>query len=1083
MSHSDEYIKTERPFLDQLAQMGWQVQEGSTEVPYLSGDRESFQAVLLKDALRKAIRRINLHEGTPWLDERRIEKALHDLERVATPNLLEANRKATRLLRKGTVVDGDPELHGGKNQTVRYVDFEHPERNEFLAINQFRVELPGGAHVSIPDVVLFVNGVPVGVVECKSPTATDPIQTAVRDLLKYSNQRDWTDEDEGVPRLFYANQLLIATSFDKAVVGTVGARPEHYIAWKDTSPVPTGEVADELGVERLSRQQTLVAGMLRPAHLLELIRHFILFKDEQGRTIKMVARYQQFRAVHRAVRRLREGATRAEHGLQDQRGGIIWHTQGSGKSLTMVFLVRVMRALPDLRRFKVVVVTDRTDLQDQLSQTATLSGETVRVARSTGRLKAILKEEGPGLVFATIQKYREQEAKERFPVLNESEGIVVLIDEAHRSHTSDLHANLMRALPNCAKIGFTGTPILMGAKKRTHEIFGPYVDTYTIEQAVDDDVTVPILYEGRMERAALKDGQTLDELFEEAFADRPAEERERIKRRYATKQAVLEAKPLIAVKARDMLRHYVAHVLPNGLKAQVVATSRLAAVRYQRALTEANDALVRELETLEGDLLALAPMEIQRLERDDPETAFRIRAHEHLGVIRRLKAAAVISGDKGDPPSWDAWTGAAATKQHVDDFKAPLRHEDPAQQRGLAFLCVCTKLLTGFDAPVEQVLYLDRQIKEHNLLQAIARVNRTYASKEHGLVVDYYNVARHLKEALDVYSEEDVKGALIDIADELPRLRDRHQRVVGFLARHGIADLWDQEEEAVELLRDPRLRAEFVVRLKQFLASMDVVMPRPEALAFQDDARQLGKIEKRAANRYRDAALDQLDAGAKVRRLIDEHLLAEGIDPKVPPISILDADFDEYLKRQPSARAKASEMEHAARHHIHKHRDEDPVYYDRLSERLEEILEQYESDWSALVEQLDLFVREIRAGRPADETGLDPKREAPFFSLLQQEATAGLVGEARGSYGDGEDRALPPEERERLAEVTVDMVDHIEREVRTVDFWRNPAAQRQLRGWLVRYLDDWEVVPFDKLEATADKVVDLAKNRHCYLVS
>ena len=533
---TEEYEKTEKPFMDQLAMMGWTVEEGDTDVPYLSGERESFDDVLLRDQVRDALRRINRHDGEPWLGESRIEKALHDLERVATPNLMEANQEATRLLRKGTVVDGDPELHGGKNQTVRYIDFERPERNEFLAIRQFRVDQPGGQGYKIPDIVLFVNGIPLVVVECKSPTATDPIQSAVRDLLKYSNQRDWVDEEEGVSRLFYPNQLLVATSYDKAIVGTVGARSEHYIAWKDTSPVPTHEVAEQLDTDQLSPQETLVAGMLRPTHLLELLRHYVLFKQDEGQTIKMVARYQQFRAVHQATQRLQKGATRKEDGMQDQRGGIIWHTQGSGKSLTMVFLVRVMRARPELRRLKVVVVTDRTDLQDQLSKTATLSGETVRIADSTGELKAILQEQGPDLVFATIQKYQEQEKKEEFPVLNRSEDIVVLTDEAHRSHTSDLHANLMRALPHCAKIGFTGTPILMGAKKRTHEIFGPYLDTYTIEQAVHDDVTVPILYEGRMERAALKDGRTLDELFDAAFEDRPDKEREEIKQRYATKR-------------------------------------------------------------------------------------------------------------------------------------------------------------------------------------------------------------------------------------------------------------------------------------------------------------------------------------------------------------------------------------------------------------------------------------------------------------------------------------------------------------------------------------------------------------------
>ena len=1083
---TDEYRKTEMPFMGQLKLMGWEIEDGDTDVPYLSGGRESFRNVFLREDLRDALRRINCHDGEPWLDETRIDQAIYELERGTSPNLMEANKEATELLQEGTVVEGDPELHDGKNQTIHYIDYDHPERNTFRAIRQFRVDRSGTSGYVVPDIALFVNGIPLVVVECKRPTATNPIESGVEDLLQYSNQRDWVDEPEGTQRLFFTNQLLVATNYDRAVVGTVGARSEHYIAWKDTSPVPSSTVAERLDTDRLSQQETLVAGMLRPNHLLQLLRHFTLFKEEQGRTIKMVARYQQFRAVHRTIERLQDGQTRREHGMQDQRGGIIWHTQGSGKSLTMVFLVRIMRALRDLRRFKVVVITDRVDLQDQLSKTATLSGETVRIAGSTDQLKHILQEDGPDLVFATIQKYQEQEVKEEFPVLNESEDIVVLVDEAHRSQTSDLHANLMQALPNCAKIGFTGTPILMGQKKRTHEIFGDYLDTYTIEQAVEDDVIVKILYEGRMERAALKDGRTLDELFDAAFSDRPEEEREKIKSQYATKRRVLEAEPLIRAKAEDMVRHYAGHVLPNNMKAQVVATSRLAAVRYQEALKDALDAFIEEVENVDPALLGLTEEQQEALEEDDPGAALRVKAHDHLDKLRRLKAAAVISSAKNDPPSWSQWSGSTETTQHIQRFKKPLVHSDTGKQDGLAFLCVCTKLLTGFDAPVEQVLYLDRQLREHNLLQAIARVNRLYKNKEHGLVVDYYNVAGHLDDALDVYSEDDVKGALIDIKEELPKLKDRHQRVVGFLEKHGIEDLWEQEEEAVDLLRDPKLRAEFVVRYKDFMASVDTVMPRPEALRFQDDAKQLGKIKKRAANRYRDDSMEQVDAGAKVRRLIDEHLVAEGIDPKVPPVSLLDTEFAEHVDDQPSERAKASEMEHAARHHIQKHRDEDPVYYDRLSERLEKILEQYKEDWKALQDRLfSDVIKPIREGREGDDTGLDPNKEAPFFSLLEREVVEADVAEEEISapnpnYGDDD---LSDERREELAKVTVDMVGHIEQEVQAVDFWRNNAAQKQLRGWIVRYLDDHELVPFEKLEATADKIVDLAKNRHSHLVN
>ena len=566
-----------------------------------------FREVLLVDRLRQAIRLINLDEdGQPWLDESRMNRAVGDLERLGTHKLMEANQVATDLLLRGTVVEGDPRRQGARDQVVRFIDFDHPESNDFLAINQFRVDPPGARGdrgFIIADVVLFVNGIPLVVVECKSPNITDPMDAAIDQLLRYSNQREWVEVDEGVERLFHYNQIMIATWYYQARASTIGAPAETYLEWKDPYPANLEEVATALGknADQLASQELLVAGMLHPEHLLDLVHNFTLFKQSGGRTIKISARYQQFRAVQAAIHRLQHGQTRFEHGESDQRGGIIWHTQGSGKSLTMVFLVRKMRTLPDLRRFKVVVVTDRTDLEKQLSDTAALTGETVRKATSTRDLQGVLAEPGADLVFAMIQKYqnRDEEADptediEPFPVLNESEEIIVLVDEAHRSHSSHLHANLLRALPNCARIGFTGTPIIMGARKPTHAIFGDFIDRYTLQQSEADGSTVPILYEGRTARGVVEQSRSLDRLFEDMFADRTPEELEAIKTKYATTGNVLEAKRLITAKAEDILRHYVATVLPNGFKGMVVAVSRRAAIRYQVALCAARDALVAE---------------------------------------------------------------------------------------------------------------------------------------------------------------------------------------------------------------------------------------------------------------------------------------------------------------------------------------------------------------------------------------------------------------------------------------------------------------------------------------------------------
>lgn len=417
----------ERPFCRQLECMGWQWLEGDTDVPYLT-ERENFREALLKTRLAAALRKLNLRDGKPWLDDARIARAIRDLEQAAGHRLMEINQSATELLLKGTVVDGLPNWDQGRPQPVRFIDFENWANNDFLVINQFKIELTSGRGHVIPDAVLFVNGIPLVVAEFKSPGIQNPLQEAINQLLRYSNQRrelfpTLYNEDEGVERLFHTNQLLIASDFFEARAATVGAPPEAYLEWADTSPVTMSTVAEELGMlpslteegeaeqelatlgpeqsERagtpiffrkpaqrpvamrsagatLRSQQILAAGMLCPAHLIDLVRNFTVFQQVDGKTRKVVARYQQFRAIHKAVERLQEGRTRRQGTARDERGGIIWHTQGSGKSLSMVFLVRKMRMMERLNRFKVVAVTDRTDLERQLRETARLSDETLR---------------------------------------------------------------------------------------------------------------------------------------------------------------------------------------------------------------------------------------------------------------------------------------------------------------------------------------------------------------------------------------------------------------------------------------------------------------------------------------------------------------------------------------------------------------------------------------------------------------------------------------------------------------------------------------------------------------------------------
>jgi type I restriction enzyme R subunit len=1143
----------ELPFCQQLQIMGWQWLEGDTDVPELT-ERGSFREVLLKGRLAAALRQLNPRDGQPWLDDARIVRAIRDLEQAAGHRLMEVNQAATELLLKGTVVDGLPDWDHGRPQPVRFINFENPAANDFLVINQFKVELTSGRGHVIPDAVLFVNGIPLVVAEFKSPAIQNPIQEAINQLLRYSNQRrelfpTLYADHEGIERLFHTNQLLIASDWFEARAATIGAPPEAWLEWADTSPVPLSTVAEELGVlsaapdqaeaarelatlgpehtERagtplffrqpeqrpvqlrgngatLHSQQILVAGLLRPAHLLDLIRNFTVFQQTDGKTRKVVARYQQFRAVHNAVARLRAG------GPSHRRGGVIWHTQGSGKSLSMVFLVRKLRMTPELNRYKVVVVTDRTDLEQQLRETARLSGETprpderdARLRESpTARVQRILRETTPDLVFAMLQKYQDTEPRsdgekvamtavrreklpgkeqpvvektvtfeesihfEEFPLLNDSADILVLVDEAHRSNTRTLHRNLRKALPNAALIGFTGTPIFSRDKKPTAEIFGDFIDRYVLRDAELDGATVPILYEGRTADGLVKNAPSLDQLFEDLFRDYTEAELAVIKAKYATEGDVLEAPRLISRKALDLLRHYVGVVMPEGYKAQVVAASRQAAITYHKKLERWRRWLVRKLTGLSPALLALPEDEV---EKRDADTRFLLRAHRQLPQLRALDIAVIFSGNHNDPESWWEWADKAKQEQRIQRFKRRLAPEKTDRTDPLAILVVNNMLLTGFDAPVEQALYLDRKLIAHELLQAIARVNRTCGQrKKCGYVVDYLGVARHLHEALQDYDGEDTEGACLDIAVELPKLLDRRARAVAVFADHGISDLQGQASEGVNLLENLKIRTDFINKLRAFYETLNVLEHRPEVPGdvFRD-AKLLGFINKVAANLYRDPALNLLGVAEKVKALIDAHITARGVDPKIPPTAITDADFENILAAQGNSRARAAQMQHAARYYIIGFTHQNPAYARKMSEKLEEILRRFKDDWDVLERELRQFIAELKQGDRNEFPDLDPKVQAPFVRLVLEEC--------------GRERALDEAQRTAALAATLDMVERIRQEVRKVGFWKNPAMRELLTKALVRDLDQAGICRPDGERDLAQRLVALARENYEYL--
>lgn len=1073
-----EYRFVERPFLAQLAALGWTVVDQGEAIPQdpAVSLRSSFREVALREEFKQGVLAINRTEdGTEWLTDRQLDELFEEVGAQTGKTLLEANRDVLQLLYKCTTDRN--ELTGEEYPVVKLIDFQHWDRNRFTAINQFRIDTPGRVKgFIIPDIVLFVNGLPLVVVEAKDANAytSDPMAEAIKQLHRYSEQREETRAAglrEGEERLFHSNQLLIATTGEQARFGTITSGPEHFYEWKSIHPEHYATYRAPLGRER--SQEVLVQGMLNREVLLDLVRNFTLFMSAGDKLVKVVARYQQYRAVSKIVARLRSG------GDANARSGTVWHTQGSGKSLTMVFLVRKLRRCADLQDMKVVLVIDRIDLEDQLGETAALAEERVYHIDSSAALKRDLADDRSNLSIVMVHKFRE--AKDQLPeyvsdvlrgqppdqlttepvptyglfgTVNASDRILMLVDEAHRTQSSDLGDNLFEAFPNATRIAFTGTPLITDRhKKKTRERFGTYIDQYKLQDAVEDGTTVQILYEGRTAETALRDRHGFDSKFEDLFGDLSEAQLEAIKKKYGASGDILEAEERIADIAKDLVAHYIGNILPNGFKAQVVCHSKMAAVRYKEQIDKA----------LEAWLTA---------ERAKPDAEEAL-----ITKVAFLQSAVVVSSDGTNEKAV-----IVAARKHaqevgaVDNFK---RRFDPAKpETGIAFLIVCDMLLTGFDAPVEQVMYIDKRIREHTLLQAIARVNRVAEGKTRGYVVDYIGLTNHLREALSIYADADrdeILDALRNIKDEVPVLETRYQRLINLFRDKGVEHIQDfveqrirderQQyavlEQAVELMEDIKLRESFAVFYKKFMQSMDIVLPHALAQPFKVPMKRFGYLLSHVKERYKDESLNITGAGEKVKKLVNEHLISLGIDPRIPPVELISPKFIKHIGGHQSSRAKASEMEHAIRKHCKVHFQEDPSLYKRLSDKLDALIQQHKEDWDALANALEGFTEEVQRGRGDAVATIT----ATFKDMIAD----------LSFNGDN----LTEADLMALEQVTTNAVEKLRGTIHIVDFWDNAFQIKKLKGELS---DVVLASNHPKLIAHSDKIVTeiaaLAKVRH-----
>ena len=1020
----NEFNHAEEPARRLLEQSGW------SYVPseQLAAERPYERDVLLKGRLRAALARLN--DG---LTEAQADQVIGDLERAGGIGMAR-NQLVHEYLTYGMSLT--VETPGGRDtRTVRFFDFDDPVGgNEFVVTTQFRVRRGNDRgdpnddrKMVIPDLALFVNGIPLVVMEAKSPTLMDVWKTqAVQQLRRYQEAEPrWTGA--GAPALFHYNLLCVAHCGAGAVFSTLYAPENVYSEWKSALPYTEQQVRDEFGVEPQGQAQ-LIVGLLAPATLLDILRGYVVYELDSGKLVKKLPRYQQYRAVNAAIKRITEGKR------PEERGGVVWHTQGSGKSLTMLWLATKLRREPALNNPTIVVVTDRRQLDDQISRTFERCGfPAPEQAGSGGDLRRLLTSSTGRTVMTTIQKFGEVLAPPagELDTLNDADNIVVMVDEAHRTQYGQLGAKLSKALPNAVLVGFTGTPIDRSFRRSTMRRFGSLIDAYTIRQSVQDKATVEIMYEARLPDLAIQGADTLDKLFDALFSDETEAQKEQIKQRYSNRETVAGADRRIQMIALDIADHFKTKVKPNGFKAQVVAPNRLAAIKYAQYLND-----------------------------------FHVRAYP------------IITTSSNDGNEYKA-----AMELNQDQVTSSFKDPDGEPE----VLVVVDMLLTGFDAPVEQALYLDRGLQEHGLLQAVARVNRPFShdhdgvptEKGYGLVVDYYGVSRNLEAALQIFDRPDVMGTMRELdADPTAALEAAAVAAESHFKGHDLAEVWDCIDVfAPDANTEGNFKVDVYERFnadyREFSRLMDRAIPNPKALPYVGRLARLTEIRAYARAHFlqEDAWLNWTDIGAKVKKLIDERIDAD-VRELMKPVGVLDRDFDQKIANLPHDEARASVMEHTIRAYINEKLADNPVFYGRLSEQLERIIQDLRNKVIDAAEAAKLQAA-LKAQLNAEEDvaaqmGLSAEAFA-IYEIINEAGTQVIPEGERATYRV----RMEEEQREATEKVESALAQH--RAV--VDWQSNQEVQRLMRRDIKRVLRDDDKYTEDELDDLANRIVDAFRSR------
>ena len=861
--------------------------------------RGSRYHVLLKDILRGQLRRLNRYSYAGAENEfsaANIARAMEELDEPLTDGLVRTSEKIYDALLLGKSY---PETVGGGKSlsfNLKYIDWEHPENNLFHVTEEFAVESQDKLHNARPDIVLFINGIPFAVIECKAPHIS--VDQAVEQMIR--NQRA-----DYIPQLFKYAQIVMATNKNTVKYATAGTPKKFWSVWKEQDTAFLASRLAQLVTDRAPTEQDRnIISLFSRERLMELTRYFVLFDAN----VKKICRYQQYFAIREIIKTIAQQDSKG-----NRQSGVIWHTQGSGKSLTMVMLAKYILMELAVCNPRVVIVTDRKELDGQIA--ATFAHTRLNPARATsGRHLVELVTNGKADVITTI--INKFNTAERLDAKNNSRDVFVLIDESHRSNYGSMAAKMRTVFPNACYIGFTGTP-LMRREKNTLTKFGKLIHKYTIQDGVEAGAIVPLIYEGRFVEQKV-DEENIDMWFQQTTKRLTDPQKEDLRRKWSSIRRLTSTDARIKRIALDINNHFLLGFKDTGFKAMLATNYKRDAIRYLKCFEQFGDL---------NCAVVISPPDMRESVDDVDEGTDNM-------VIEYWEKMMKQYGD--------ADTYEEAMKNKFCDGEIDI-------------LIVCSKLLTGFDAPVCQVLYIDKELKEHGLLQAIARTNRLHDGKEYGLIVDYRGLIQKLDAAMDMYSGaglenfegRDLRGVVIDVLEALGQLRTAYTNLIDLFA--DVKDLSDTE--AVEVsLADEKKREQFYNLLCAFGRALDLVLNSEQAYAalpgeerkkYQNRFLFFSKVRRRVKIRYCDA-IDNREYEPLMQNLLDTHLSVAGLKQITNPVDILNKDdFERELEELGSLRAKAEAITSRLSKSISAKYEENPAYYDSFSKRIKDALDQY----------------------------------------------------------------------------------------------------------------------------------------------